>query len=98
MACGIFPIVSDIKANRLWIDDGSNGFLITVNDHIALARKIIAAYENQQLRQEAESKNIALVKEKASITSNTMKVAYLYSKLIDNFRNGKDKSLITSIQ
>src|SRR3990172_1367604 len=93
MSCGIFPIVTDIKANRLWIDDGSNGFLIPVNDHLELARKIIAAYENPKLRQEAKSKNIALVKEKASITSNTIKVVDLYSKLVDNFRNGKNKSL-----
>src|SRR3990172_10580206 len=93
MACGIFPIVTDIKANRLWIDDGSNGFLIPVNDHVELAMKIIAAYENPKLRQEAKSKNIALVKEKASITSNTIKVVDLYSKLVDNFRNGKNKSL-----
>ena len=98
MACGIFPIVTDIKANRLWIDDGSNGFLIPVNDHLELARKIIAAYENPKLRQEAKSKNIALVKEKVSITSNTIKVVDIYSKLVDNFRNGKNKSLITSIQ
>ena len=38
MAAGLFPIVSDIPANREWIADGENGMLFPPGDHMALAR------------------------------------------------------------
>src|SRR5262249_32615429 len=28
MACGLFPVVSDLRSNRDWIDDGVNGLLV----------------------------------------------------------------------
>jgi glycosyltransferase involved in cell wall biosynthesis len=36
MALGAVPVVSAIEANRLWIDDGVNGVLVTV-DPVAIA-------------------------------------------------------------
>jgi glycosyltransferase involved in cell wall biosynthesis len=89
MACGVFPIVTDIEANRLWIEDGVNGFLVPPDDHITLAQKIILAYEDSKLRKDAQAMNIALVKEKASIAKNTEQTLAIYSKLIDEFRRGK---------
>jgi len=37
MACGIFPVVSDISANREWLTDGMDGLLFRVGDYIQLA-------------------------------------------------------------
>lgn len=37
MACGCFPIASDIPANRKWIENEINGLLFPVGDSIALA-------------------------------------------------------------
>ena len=37
MACGCFPIASDIPANRKWIENGINGLLYPVGDSVALA-------------------------------------------------------------
>lgn len=34
---GLFPILSDIPANREWITHGRNGLLFTPGDHVALA-------------------------------------------------------------
>lgn len=44
MACGTYPIVSDIEANRQWIDDGVNGRLIEIDDDRALSDAILEAY------------------------------------------------------
>jgi glycosyltransferase involved in cell wall biosynthesis len=38
LAAGLFPIVSDIPANREWITDGENGLLFPAGDDEALAR------------------------------------------------------------
>lgn len=92
MACGVFPIVTDIEANRLWIKDGVNGFLVPVNDHISLAQKIIIAYENHKLREEAIAKNITLIIERGSIAHNMAQMENIYLGLIENFRNGSEQS------
>lgn len=40
MACGCFPIVTDLPANRAFIQDGQNGFLVQVRNPKDLAEKI----------------------------------------------------------
>lgn len=40
MASGCFPIVSDLPANRAFIEDGVNGFLIEIDNSVQLAKKI----------------------------------------------------------
>jgi glycosyltransferase involved in cell wall biosynthesis len=37
MACGIFPVVSDIPANREWLEDGETGLFFRPGDAQALA-------------------------------------------------------------
>lgn len=92
MSCGVFPIVTDIEANRLWIKEGINGFLVPVNDAGLLAQKIILAYENHKLRQEAIRQNIILVSERGSMSHNMNRIEEAYRTLIDELKNGRDKS------
>ena len=40
MACGCFPIATDIPANSQWISDSKNGFLFEVKNSIELANAI----------------------------------------------------------
>jgi len=98
MACGVFPIVTDIEANRLWINEGSNGFIVPVNDYISLAKKLINAYENKELKLEAASRNISLIKERASMEHNMSQIINTYHKLIKTCRNGKDKRSPFAVQ
>lgn len=65
MACGLFPVVSDIPANREWIEDGRNGFLVPLGDPAIFAEKIIEAVEKKGLRQKAIKHNSQLVKSRA---------------------------------
>lgn len=65
MACGCFPIVGDIESLREWITPGVNGLLIPPQSVSALADAILAALENQPMRERAAAYNLQLVRDKA---------------------------------
>src|SRR3990172_8353465 len=94
MACGIFPIVNNNAANKLWIDDGVNGYLVRFGDHVELASKIEAAIKNIELRRKAEKINRVLVLEKASVDKNMRIFQNAWDKLVlsQSFvKSGKDQ-------
>jgi glycosyltransferase involved in cell wall biosynthesis len=81
MACGLFPVVSDIPANREWIEHGSNGYLVPVQQPMKLARTIIDAWGNEDLRKNAARKNLDTIRRKAEWTSNMQPVGQLFADL-----------------
>jgi glycosyltransferase involved in cell wall biosynthesis len=81
MACGVFPVVSDIPANREWVEDGRNGFLVPLNDGKFLSKKIIDAIENQQLREKSKKYNFELVKSRAEFGKDLKLLEQYYKKL-----------------
>jgi L-malate glycosyltransferase len=68
MACGCFPVVSDIPANREWIKEGINGFLIPIGDSVTLANRIIEAFRNPALLEDAKKINRQIVEDNLEIT------------------------------
>ena len=66
MACGVFPIASDIPANREWIQHGQNGFLTGVHDPLALAELAVEALGCPQLREQAATLNWNIIQERGS--------------------------------
>lgn len=82
MACGVFPVVSDIPANREWICDGDNGFLVPVKDPKILAYRIKEVLSNQELRRRGIEKNIKVVQERANFQKNMPILEELYRKVI----------------
>jgi len=52
MSTGTFPIVTDIPANRPWVEHGVNGFLFPAGDDAALADRLAEAFASPALRQE----------------------------------------------
>lgn len=59
LACGLPALVSDIPANREWVQTGQQGWLFPVGDSAALADKIVAAMQNtnlQAIRQRARQR------------------------------------------
>jgi glycosyltransferase involved in cell wall biosynthesis len=62
MACGLFPIVSDIPANREWIDHGANGFLVSPGNAQALAVAVAEAWTNAALRTTAQRRNEEIIR------------------------------------
>jgi glycosyltransferase involved in cell wall biosynthesis len=81
MACGLFPVVSDIPANREWIEDGSNGFVVPTGDIHALARAITEAWRNRDLRETAKQKNADLIEARADWYRNMSVVDDLFRRL-----------------
>ncbi len=65
LGSGAFPVVTDIPANREWIRDGVNGFLVPADKEKVLAQRIIEAIRNRQLVETAREHNLRLVSEKA---------------------------------
>jgi glycosyltransferase involved in cell wall biosynthesis len=61
MACGLFPVVSAIDANRAWIEDGETGFLFEPGDAEGLARALGRAVADEELRASASDRNRARV-------------------------------------
>jgi glycosyltransferase involved in cell wall biosynthesis len=82
MACGIFPIVSDIEANAPWIKDGENGFLVPTDDPEVLAAKTVEAMRNEELRENARKINPGIVAERANWKKNMMEIEKLYDRLV----------------
>ncbi len=83
MACGCFSVVSDIPANRQWVQDGLNGYFsaaITEREIAEAIRKAYRAYHEK--KEEAFAYNQALIREKALWSENMKKVEYIYAKLL----------------
>lgn len=83
MASGSFPIVTDNEANRVWIDDGVNGFLVRYKDDEQLAKKILEAYQSDEFRVRIVEKNRKIVEEKANWGKNMKRMESLYLNLLD---------------
>jgi glycosyltransferase involved in cell wall biosynthesis len=78
MACGAFPVVTDILPNREWILDGENGFLIPTESETILGKKIVEAIRNDRLLSETSVKNRKIIEEKAHWEKNIGKIAKIY--------------------
>ena len=82
MACGLFPIVSDIPANREWIEHGTNGLLVPPRDSARLAGAIVDAWRNPELRNEAAKKNADLIEARADWFQNMSVVKDLFNRIV----------------
>jgi len=78
LACGAFPIVSDIPANREWIVHGENGFLVPPMDSRALARCVMEAFNNSNIMENAAKKNFELIQNKAILQKNLEEMESIY--------------------
>lgn len=86
MACGSFPVVSDLPANREWIDSEINGLIVPAKDVHALSEALIRALENPELRVKAQEINRQRVKEKAIWEENMHEMEELYRHLVQKNR------------
>lgn len=61
MLCGPFPVVSRIRANMPWINDGITGLFFDPGDAVALAGALERAIRSPEMRRAASSLNRARV-------------------------------------
>lgn len=81
MACGAFPVVTDIPGNRELIEDGKNGYLFPAGDVQALADRLVRAAKERALADQARQWNWQLVRERHSESVVMPKVEGLYQRL-----------------
>jgi glycosyltransferase involved in cell wall biosynthesis len=83
MACGCFPIVTDLPGNKSWINHKENGVLVASENSIKLAEKIIWAFNNPEIRQKSVLENRKFVEKNANYAINMKKIADKYHQLIN---------------
>ncbi|HMB67965.1 MAG TPA: glycosyltransferase [bacterium] len=84
MACGSFPVVSDIPANREWIRPGENGLLFPVGSAVDLAEQVGSAWNRPQLREHAAEENRRLVEERGDLHRNLGEIERRFVGLAGN--------------
>lgn len=88
MACGLFPVVSDIPANREWITDGANGTVVPANDPGRIADAIIDAWRRPDLRERARRENQAIIQSRADWHDNMSDIRELFERLATTAGHG----------
>jgi len=84
MATGLFPVVSDIKANKAWLKNNVNGLLHRVTDAEDLADKILRLRGNPKLTIQAAKTNRRLVVTSGDRKTNLKQVEKIYEQLCRN--------------
>lgn len=82
MACELAPVVTDLPANREWIVDGENGFLVSTGDIQALAQKIVHLLKNQRVRRRFGKLGREIIQERAEYKKEMGKLESVYKELV----------------
>jgi glycosyltransferase involved in cell wall biosynthesis len=82
MACGAFPVVSDIPANRDWIESGVNGYLVPPDDVERFANAICQALASPDFRHKAVIMNVNIVNQKLSRLRNQRQLSDSFRELV----------------
>lgn len=69
MACGCFPILSDIPANQDWVEDGKNGYLVPLGNPKMLADRLLEAMSTPSLLNKARLINRQIVEEQLEFSN-----------------------------
>ena len=82
MACGCFPIVTDLPGNKCWIKEKVNGILVPTENHTKLAEELHWAFDNSNVTKKAIVENRKFVEENVNYSTNMKKIASAYNDLI----------------
>jgi len=88
MSCQLPSIVTDVPANREWVIDGQNGFVVPQNDVLALANRVVQLLRSKQLRNEFGARGRELIRERAEERQQLAKLEELYSEMASMALNG----------
>jgi glycosyltransferase involved in cell wall biosynthesis len=77
LATGLVPVVTDVAANRGWLEPGRSGLLFPPGDAPALARALGRALDDAELRERARREGPLRVAERADLEVNMRRLAAL---------------------
>jgi len=83
IACGAFPIAGDLESIREWIEPDVNGLLIDSGDEEALARAILRALNDDDLREQAFILNQQIIAERAEYGRSMAQAEDFYKGIIN---------------
>lgn len=87
MACGAYPVVGDIPANRQWITDGTNGVLVYDSRSPAeLAKRLLAYRRDDATVRRARQLNYEIVRTRADFAVNLGTIEQRYRQLLGRRR------------
>jgi glycosyltransferase involved in cell wall biosynthesis len=81
MASGLAPVVTDLPANREWVTDGENGFIVPPNDIHTLAEKVVYLLNNNNVRTSFGKVGQKLIRERAEYRTEMGRVENMYKEL-----------------
>lgn len=84
MCIGLFPILSDLPANREWVKDKQNGLIIKGIDKNNVCNAIEWCYNNKTYLNKVSEENRSIIKSKALWENNSKIVENLYKKMCDD--------------
>jgi glycosyltransferase involved in cell wall biosynthesis len=86
MACALPVVVTDLPANREWITEGENGFLVPVGDAPAMTDRIAHLLADPALRKTMGARNLAIARERADWKINARKMLEGYEAAVAHHR------------
>ncbi|MFC2071768.1 glycosyltransferase [Chloroflexota bacterium] len=84
MACEVAPVVTDLPANREWVNDGENGFIVPVDNPKALAERIIDLIRNKESREKFGKEGRKIIKERAEYEEEMNKMEKIYQEQVES--------------
>jgi glycosyltransferase involved in cell wall biosynthesis len=81
MACSLPVVVTEIAANKEWVIDGHNGFLVRLRNPNDIAAKVITLLKDSNLRTLMGNNNVAIARDKADWEKNVDKLEAMYKSL-----------------
>ena len=83
MSCGLFPVLSDIPANREWIAESrDNGILVPLHWPVALGHALSRAIRGRAWRERVAAANRAMVVERADSAANLAMLAEYMERVV----------------
>lgn len=89
-ACGLPVVVTDIPANREWVEDGVNGYLVPVKNAKKITNAILKLLANNKIAKQFAERNFKIVREKADWDMQYQKLDGIYRELVDR-KSGKTR-------
>lgn len=81
MACGVAPVATDLEANKEWVRDSFNGYIVPPGDVKALADRVVALLRDSSQRKIFGERSYNVVKEKADWRDNMRILEEAYRSL-----------------
>jgi glycosyltransferase involved in cell wall biosynthesis len=85
MAMKLPCIVTDIPANREWITDGYNGYLVPPRHVADIIEKVEVLLNNDELKRLFGERNLIIAQHRADWNKNFTKLEKIYAKLSTNY-------------